>query len=211
MIDKVIAFALGGVAGYFVGRYLTKNFYKEKAENEIADMEEYYQGKHPEKPPRETNAETVDGKKIFTMGGNYVKPTKVDYTSMYDPAESESPEEDDPVDIDDTDDGEALNNEYKANKSRAPRLIKGSEFGDQPGFTTQTLLYYTENETLVIHDMEDYGKDDMIYPDEYDDMLGDALVKFGFTTNDKEDRIYVRNFSRGCDFEIVKVFGAFEG
>ena len=78
MIDKVIAFALGGVAGYFVGRYLTKNFYKEKAEKEIADMEEYYQGKHPEKPPRETNTETVDGKKIFTMGGNYVKPNKVD-------------------------------------------------------------------------------------------------------------------------------------
>jgi hypothetical protein len=70
-----------------------------------------------------------------------------------------------------------------------------------------SLLYYTENDTLTIHDDEDMGED-IIYLDEIADFIGDALDKFDFRHSD-EKVIYVRNFRRSTDFEITKVYGAF--
>ena len=212
VVVPVGTFAGGLLAGYFAGKYVSWCRYEEILAKDLTDMEKYYEGKHPEKDPRpngylQSKEEKVNGQKIVTMGGDYKKPNPVDYASMYDPAQSEHPEEDTEDIRDDDDASEYINNEFKANKKRAPKMIKAAEFGTEDGFSTQTLLYYTENERLTIHEQEG-NVDDMIYDDELEDYVGDALVKFGFTQND-EERIYVRNYAMATDFEIVKVFGAF--
>lgn len=112
-----------------------------------------------------------------------------DYTSFYkeDPAESEHPSED---------------GEKSGGKKRAPRIIKADDFGED-GFAQIYLDFYTEDKALVITD-ETEAKE----VDEVRDWIGDALEKYGFESND-EDKIYVRNFNRKEDYEILKVWDRF--
>lgn len=112
-----------------------------------------------------------------------------DYTSFYkgDPAESEHP----------TEEGDT-----KGSKKRAPRIIKADDFGED-GFTQIYLDFYTEDKALVITD-ETEAKE----VDEVRDWIGNALEKYGFESND-EEKIYVRNFNRKEDYEILKVWDRF--
>ena len=108
-----------------------------------------------------------------------------DYTSFYkgDPAESEHP----------TEEGDT-----KGSKKRAPRIIKADDFGED-GFAQIYLDFYTEDKALVITD-ETEAKE----VDEVRDWIGNALEKYGFESND-EEKIYVRNFNRKEDYEILKI------
>jgi hypothetical protein len=112
-----------------------------------------------------------------------------DYTSFYkvDPAESEHP----------TEEGDT-----KGSKKRAPRIIKADDFGED-GFAQIYLDFYTEDKALVITD-ETEAKE----VDEVRDWIGNALEKYGFESND-EEKIYVRNFNRKEDYEILKVWDRF--
>jgi len=207
MVKEIVIGCAGIAIGYFAGRYVTKIHYEEIMEKERKDMREYYEGKHPEKPPMPEYSMTQNVE-VHNMTEEYVKPNKVDYTKYYqtDPAESESPSEDAPS-VDEDDLGEVITADYKKNSKKPTKIIKADEFGDQPGFNTMELVYYQENEVLTL---KEGSEEDIIYFDEIEDLIGDALVKFGFADND-ETCIFVRNYSRGCDFEIIKVFGAFEG
>ena len=199
---KLIFTGIAGIAvGFAAGYYVAKCHFKQLHEADMQDMREYYEGKHPEKPEYESEHKV----EAHTMDEPYEKPNKVDYQQFYDPSESEGPKDDIPEDEDDT--GSYMTNEYKKNKNRAPIIIKKGEYGDMDNWKTMDLKYYQESETLVFVEGDE---EDMIYFDEIEDVVGNSLVKFGFADND-EPVIFVRNFSRGCDFRIEKVFGAFEG
>lgn len=201
MFKLIFTGITGIVVGFATGYYVAKCHFKQLHEADMQDMREYYEGKHPEKPEYESEHK-VD---VHTMDEPYEKPNKVDYQQFYDPSESESPKDDIPEDENDT--GSYMTNEYKKNKNRAPIIIKKGEYGDMDNWKTMDLKYYQESETLTFVEGDE---EDMIYFDEIEDVVGNSLVKFGFADND-EPVIFVRNFSRGCDFRIEKVFGAFEG
>lgn len=209
MLKEILIFTGGTVVGFLAGTYYYKKSKcqkcKEMHEKDMQDMKEYYEGKHPEKPPYDNGTTTID---IKSMNSEYVKPNKVDYTKFYDPAEDEHPSEEagSEENVDDNL-GELLTDEYKANRGKPPKIIKVEEYGNNDAYKEMSLLYYQENDILVV---EEGDVEEMLYPDEIDDYIGDALIKFGFATND-ERKIFVRNFSQGIDFQITKVFGAFEG
>ena len=92
--------------------------------------------------------------------------------------------------------------ETKVSSKRPPKIIKMEDFGSN-GYSEVYLEYYTQDGALVIAD-ETEAKE----IDEVKDFIGNALEKYGFDHND-EERIYVRNFDRKCDYMIQKIWDKF--
>lgn len=192
-LKGIIIFTGGAVCGAVGGWYWTSRKYEkildELEEKHAEEVKQIYgnpdafvevEGNEEEEPEQEIE-------KMPKSRGSFA----TDYTSFYkkdDPAEQEHPE----------DDGE----EKVKNKKRLPRIIKAEEFG-QKGFTEAYLDYYTMDQALVIAD-ETEAKE----IDEVKDWIGDALDKYGFSQND-EEKIYVRNYDRKTDYEILKVWDRF--
>jgi len=227
---SILKYALTFVGGAALGFVASSLFYKKKIkslEREFDEMDSYYQEKNPKVAPYVKKEETpknktqengdakpsVSGNSIVRGRMEYKKPDYVEYDKIFtpsndataptDPAEKESPEDDYEESYSQ---GLVLNKEREANKVKPPKLIKANEYGDQPGFNTIDLHYYQENDFLTV--VSDMGEEDLLYVDEIEDYVGDALIKFDFKNSD-EKTIYVRNYQRGCDFMISKVFGAF--
>ena len=117
------------------------------------------------------------------------KGEKVDYHSYYgknDPAEKEHPREE----------------EKKKDRKKPPEKITEEEFGED-GYKPVYLDYFNVDNVLVISD-ETEAKD----LDEVRDWVGDALERFGFDEND-EKRIIIRNHNRKCDYDVTKIWEAF--
>lgn len=215
----VLLFFTGGGLGYYVGHSVGKIKSQMKYTEELAALEQYYIGKHPEKEPRNADKSSsseaqIDGE-IQSIDCEYKKPIKVDYANFYksgseqvDPAEYESPP-DDEEDIHDRDVGEFISDYNERHRNDPPRPIKAEECGtmEDYGYTTMELTYYQGNDILVVSEQE--GKiEDVIYPQEVDDWVGNSLVKFGFKYNNDEV-LYVRNYMRMTDYEIHKKKGSF--
>lgn len=205
MLKLFLSFAGGAVVGGGAAWFFTKEKYRKYYEDEVEAMHQYYEDQNKAEDFREE----YDAD-FYNPNGDQKppKPEKrqgsfaTDYTSFYleepdpdadnvDPAEKESPEEDMPA---------------ERNK-RLPKLIKYEDFGED-GFAQVTLYYYTDDEELV---GEGETQADIIDEDEVKDLIGDALTKYGFTDEYSEERtIYVRNFNRKTDYEIIKVRGSLE-
>ena len=209
-LKGLIIFASGGAVGWAITHFVEKTKYEQKLTVQLTDMENYYIWRHPDKKPREDGYATKAQPVVAEENATYEKPEYRDYTQYYeetsDPADAESPPDDEEENYYE---GLALEKEAKENKGKEPKIINASDYGVDPMFGTLSLLYYTENDTLVIHDEEDESED-MIYLDEISDFIGDALDRSGFRNNNTKV-LYVRNYRRSTDFEITKVRGSFEG
>lgn len=190
-LKGILIFAGGAACGAIGGWYWTSRKYEkileELEESHAAEVKEIYGNpdafveEHEEEEPEQEVEKTRKARGSFAT----------DYTSFYkkdDPAEQEHPE----------DDGE----EKVKEKKRLPRIIKAEEFG-QKGFAEAYLDFYTMDQALVIADNTEPKE-----IDEVKDWIGDALDKYGFSQND-EDKIYVRNYDRKTDYEILKVWDRF--
>jgi len=230
LIKYLITFAIGAASGSGITYILVKKKFEKKADDEIAEMKEYYdhhaltyeelvkRGQIADDRRKEEKKEDIpqsyqssapkEGKLV--RGSGVKKAVPIDYTTFYkqeddtDPAESEHPRDDEETQKEYQ--GSVLTQEHQQAKHREPRIIKHSDFGSEPHYTTQTLIYYTEDDILTLG--EDQSEEEVADFDEIESMIGDALTKYGFVDNN-EDRIYVRNDQRCCDYEIVKVFGSF--
>lgn len=134
----------------------------------------------------------------------YEKPEYVEYDKRFKQAEQDAPEATDGDNYQENySQGEAVRKDRESAKAKGPKLIKAEDFGSESYLDAVTLLYYVDDGVLTSEDEEVY--EDL---DEVEDMLGDALRKFGFDQND-EPTIYVRNYDRACDYEIIKVFSSY--
>ena len=199
---KDLGLLIGGLfVGYSVGHYVTKVKYENIIATELKHIEEYFEGKHPEKYARGENSENgstagvVGSMERHSIDEEYVKPKPVNYTTFYNEAdlnnedflaECESPSEEDAP--------EASNTENIV-------VISPNEFGEAPMFEQYSLLYYTGNDILTI---KDHDGEDMLYIDDIEDHLGGVLDTSGFKT-DNRTHLYVRNYRSGCDYAIEKV------
>ena len=232
------AFLLGaGVGGAGVWIFLKKKFDKHLRahDEEIQKLENYYAKKYDEEVPEKVSEAEVEAPSEYKGDGNgpaevslmrktrrdKIEPVnthKVDYTSYFS-GDTEGGEEnmnfeelEHPKD-DGAEDPEFEENYYSGLEATSElrnrhgiKFIKAVDYGTDPSFSPRTLLYYQDNDTLVIDgDSNQEAVDDL---DEIASMIGDGLTKFGFK-NDAEPVIYIRNFDRGCDYMITKVFDAF--
>lgn len=200
---RVLKYALIFLAGGGVGAGVSAIFFKKKYEKlqkekdkELADMDEYYKEKckecgvlaqteeeEPEEAPAEQHVEKPEKRQ-----GSFA----TDYSSYYektDPAESEHPREEEEV----------------IHVSQQPKLIRAASFGND-GYAQRILYYYTDDDALI---PEGGSYDDIVDTDEVRDTIGNALIKYGFAdSNNLEREIFVRNFDRKTDYQIIKVVGS---
>ena len=215
MIKNIVRFIVGaatgsGVTYYFVKKKLEEEYgekieatnrYVERLEKQILD----------EYSPENESEEIVEGiepiheerKAIAKI--NQRRPTH-DYSANYqyrkydaDPADSEHPEDDEYDVVDKL----GYDRSERLNSGKKPKLITQEEYDDAEFdyldkvvleyFTEDDILYNTEDDEIVV---------------DREAILGDSMEKFGFTKNN-EAVIYVRNYSRGSDYEIHKNYCAY--
>lgn len=205
---KVLKYALIFLAGGGIGFGAATAVFtikakkvKEEHEKELADIDAYYAKRiedltwedDDEKDEEEEESYQEVPEKAAGPAEKRGGPFKTPYWSNYpnakaqDPAESESPREE----------------EIPIHVKQLPKVIKNSDYG-QDGYSTRVLYYYTADDALV---PEDSTYEDIIDTDEVKDMICNALDKYGFRENGQRD-ICVRNFDRKCDYKIVKQFGS---
>lgn len=237
VIFALVGFVVGAAAGA-VGSYLyLKKGFEERIDSEVQALHDIYDKETKEQRANE-EVDIDDGVMAYMKederimaevagdifhsaiheNGEEYKKESSDYTvyssedffrDEEDPAEREFPQDDEPEE-DDSEDQDSLNErlgrsateELQKNKKKRPFIIKSEEFGHCEGYGEETLYYYLDDGALVNE------KDEEI--DEYELMIGNALTKYGFDTND-EHSIYVRNPNLEMDYEIIKVYQAFSG
>ena len=237
----VPAIVVGGVIGYFVGCHFERDKWRKFADAEIDSVKQEYakiasefgvgSKKHtsqemPVEGPRSLS------KALYDSNDKDIKRhDKIDYSRIVERYKGTSDEQSDKFKeveekseksekLDDLDDEESIEDDeeaeciergleeeefMKSHKNDAPRLIKVSQVGELDWFDMSTLLYYEGDNTLVIEDSED-----VIPEDEVRNYVGDCLTKYGFTIND-ETIIYVRNFQREVDYEVIKIHESYSG
>lgn len=222
---KLIGIFIAGAAAGGAGSYFFMSKQVKKKENEmneaIVDIRKYYDDKIAKLDPpaeEEANVKKVDGPAIVKetkvhktdrqnahKEASFVREERPDYTSFF--RKREHPEDDEPEESEEQDDydgGEAITKDHESNRNKPPKPIKAVDFGQDPSYETVTLYYYIEDGALVLEDQTPF--DD--FPNEQE-LLGDALDKFGFKDDDDESEIYVRNYARQTDYEVIKVYGAY--
>lgn len=236
LLERALIFAVGAVTGGLPTFFITKKVVDKKHDREFEDLDQYYKEEISSLVARIEALEAMipgakvvrdipaDGKtdpRINThierssldipSKRRVSKRERVDYGARYnashdviDPADEEHPEDDQP----ESDQGEYLTRDIRNNKGRAPSFIKAADYGAEPGYTSQVLCYYTVNDVLTLEGDQDESllKDF----DEVESMIGDALTRFGFKADD-EEVIYIRNYDRLTDYQIIKVFGEYRG
>jgi len=209
-LNSVIIFtfgvAAGGLAATLFWREKYRQKYKKEAEEKNASMLEYVnrlresEGKKAQTQYSEAS-ETNEPTETENVNRRNNPRVRVNYSDIYSQmnkaeeklAECEYPKEDEET----GDERQVKEQKMKNDKYEKPRIIKALEFENQyTWFDKVTLLYYTEDQVLVT-------ADDNEPVDDVERLIGDALDKYGFRNND-EKVIYVRNFSRGTDYEIAK-------
>lgn len=203
---KALSFIFGLVAGTGLGIVASMRYFKKKADEradaEIEGMQNYYEHiystlrdrktaeelsenlgyKESEPVEKEPEADAEEQKKITRES--------IMYEEMY-KAQAKTQEESKPM--------------TKPRYSLAgPKLIKAEDYGTDPAFDRMTLYYYTGNDVLINEEENPYEVEIAEY------MIGDCLEKYNFKES-SERSIYVRNAKYGCDYEIIKVPGNFEG
>lgn len=203
-IKYVAIFASGAVSGILV----TKGYFEKRANEDIESVKKSLRtmvhlpirSNREDEPEEDSSAKKPADPRKAEVVVDYSGYSKVvrEYNGDDDddPAESESPSDDLPEDVENYLDGK----KDSETPRREPRLIKYEDFGELPYYDKITLLYYMDDEVLTT-------EDDEIIPNP-EELLGDALTKFGFNKND-ERVIFVRNERRNTDYEVDKVFAAY--
>lgn len=213
-IKGVIIFVIGAAVGGATAAPIAWNRAKKKIETKYSDKVkslEEYADELDKKLDAEKKAHDLEyvsdenAEKIMIKRDELTrkKPEKRDYTVFYkkheevmdEMANRVHPEEDEYVDFELKEQSERM-----SSGKMKPRIIRADEYDDYEFHDKINLFYYTEDGVLATEDYE--------VVDDPEALLGDALTKYNFIHND-EDTIYVRNFSRGADYEITKYHRAF--
>lgn len=219
MIKNVVIFLIGFAGGAAAGHFGTKKVLVEKyhkmADEEIAEMREYYEklqedlvvevaGKEEkrtpdftqdisknEPEPREKDAEETPASEV----------PKTNYRKYYDdPADLEYPTDDD-IEDEDVEIAETMNEWLRRNEGKEPRIISVDAVGDLPAGVDHQILYLYSYDYVVADDNENEVED-------YDRLLGNCLEKYNFFESE-EKLIFVVNYELCTVYEIQKVEAAF--
>lgn len=220
-----IGILLGGIGGFFVGRYVTKEKAEKeanaRADAEIDEMRDYYnigntyinngddaginEESEDQNESRENGIMAPEARnklKAERRAAHEAIYNKTMYNKMYkdDEADSEHPVDSDEDEVEHYMDKVA--DERKSNSGKSPKIISERALGEVPEYyDSQTLYYYMYDHTLV--DDADNVVDEPGY------LIGDALTKYGFIDDGNEETlIFVRNSELDTIYEIQKMHAA---
>ena len=185
IVERILIFAAGGLAGGIGTFFAVKKKFEAKADKEIEELRNYY----------DNRGKTYE--ELQALGR--IQEDLKEKMEEVDPADGESPAEDD------YDEGGVLTKEHE--NAGDPYVIERVDYGSEPHYARQTLVYYTVDDILTLG--EDQNEEEIQDFDEIKSMLGNVLSESGFMDDDASMRMFVRNDKRCTDYEIVKVFGSF--
>lgn len=171
-------FAAGALAGAAVAARVVRDKYQQEAEEEIAEMRDYYRElrkENVEKYPVQN--EEAEAEKEENTKDEYNKIVK-DYTNY--------------TQYNDIETKENKKEEKEERTNYEPFIIDAEEFGEDPSYDTTTLTYYKDKVlTNDLDDVIDYsvaGEENLKIFDEYPDCKA----------------IYVRDDIYMVDYEIIR-------
>lgn len=168
-------FSAGVIAGAFVAARAVKERYQQEAEEEIAEMREYYRELKKETTVVEPIEEKTDNEETEKEEYNEIVKEKgyVNYTDYNDTEPKEEKKEETRTDYE-------------------PFIIDAEEFGEDPSYDTSTLTYFKDkvlaDEVDEVIDYSVVGEDNLKIFDEYPDCKA----------------IYVRDDIYMVDYEILR-------
>lgn len=182
-MKNAFIFLLGAATGGTITYFTLKNYFQRLADQEISDMEDYYKERFQdldnleerEKQFNEISEEKQLNDKIKKEYIEHVRASQYTNYSNSDPAESESPTEED-----------------------EPYQITEAEFGQFPddGWDDDSYTWYEDTDEVV----NAYGK--TISEEDVLDHLGNEFKKL--FDQDDTNTIYIRNEKYRKDYEIVR-------
>lgn len=187
-------FAAGALAGAAVAARVVRDKYQQEAEEEIAEMRDYY--RELRKNAKASNEDTIveennkeekeeTEEEIAEMRNEYDEIVKgyTNYTQYLSKAAAK---------YFDTETKENKKEEKEERTDYEPFIISAEEFGEDPGYDTATLTYYKDKVlTDDLDDVIDYsvaGEENLKIFDEYPDCKA----------------IYVRDDIYMVDYEIIR-------
>lgn len=137
--------------------------------------------------------------------GRVLAEEAMNYISV-DPAELQSPPEDDP-DLEEARADEEwvqeINKMADEARGRKPRIISAQTLGElNSTWELRTLYYYAYDDTLVDEDGGEIIDNPAL-------AVGDSLYKYGFSDDPNQRNIIVQNFDFHTVYEVEKVFSSY--
>lgn len=177
-------FAAGALAGAAVAARVVRDKYQQEAEEEIAEMREYYR-------ELRKNAKTPDENKMLEEDENNKedKEVKEDSKNEYDEIVKNYTNY---TQYNDTETKENKKEEKEERTNYEPFIIDVEEFGEDPTYDTATLTYYKDKVlTNDLDDVIDYS------------VAGEENLKI-FDEHPDCKAIYVRDDIYMVDYEIIR-------
>lgn len=178
LFKSLCIFAAGALAGAAVAARVVRDKYQQEAEEEIAEMRDYYRElrkENVEKYPVQN--EEAEAEKEENTKDEYNKIVK-DYTNY--------------TQYNDTETKENKKEEKEERTNYEPFIIDVEEFGEDPTYDTATLTYYKDKVlTNDLDDVIDYS------------VAGEENLKI-FDEHPDCKAIYVRDDIYMVDYEIIR-------
>ena len=175
-------FAAGALAGAAVAARAVREKYQQEAEEEIAEMRDYYR-------ELRKNAKTPDEDKMIEEDENSKEEKEENDKNEYDEIVKNYTNY---TQYNDTETKENKKEEKEERTNYEPFIIDAEEFGEDPSYDTTTLTYYKDKVlTNDLDDVIDYsvaGEENLKIFDEYPDCKA----------------IYVRDDIYMVDYEILR-------
>lgn len=175
-------FAAGALAGAAVAARAVREKYQQEAEEEIAEMRDYYR-------ELRKNAKTPDEEKMLEEDENSKEEKEENDKNEYDEIVKNYTNY---TQYNDTETKENKKEEKEERTNYEPFIIDAEEFGEDPSYDTTTLTYYKDKVlTNDLDDVIDYsvaGEENLKIFDEYPDCKA----------------IYVRDDIYMVDYEILR-------
>lgn len=193
----LFGFFLGSVISGTSVYFITKKFMEETCQKDINEIKEHYKKKYETSIEEDVSGISKEEKEAIKHHVKKVpdKPVPKEYKDLankYDPKHEEE-------DSESYDESEV---ESPPEDKADVEFITNEQYGENPLYSQNCLIYYVNDMTLAYEDGE------LVDNEKY--LIEDALDRDGWRNNDDdEENIYVRNNRISEDFEISKCFGAY--
>lgn len=180
-MKNLLIFLAGGAVGAVVTAKLVEKYYRELADEEIADVVEHFKNKEKELKKIEEKVENANKtEKSEKKKKDKNTASKIINSENYGEAKLEDVED------------QLINAPMES--ITGIEIIDPMEFGDKDGYDTKSWMYW--NDDVLTNEV-----DEIIPEDEISGYIGDALTHFGEI---EQDSVYVRNNASKIEYEILR-------
>lgn len=191
---KLLIFLSGGCLGAAAGVYGTYKYFFSRADQEIEDMQNYYEKKLSELKDLQNELNNVkDEKEPEVTTEDLEKEELEEYSGLVDKLKYNRVSTKPKTKI-----------RKEVNNPNEPKIISYDEYSEDTKYEKVVVSYFEEDGVLML-------EDESLFEDGINVLGPINLEHFGMMEDDPEpDTIYIRNEDLGVDYEVVREEGSYE-